>query len=408
MIKLDKKLVQNFGYLTIDQIVNLALPLVTYYYLINLLGKTYYGKAILAVVIVEYFAVLVNFGFNLSGVQSISKNREDTNKIRKILSGIYYVKFLLMLVSAIAYFLIVYFAFRENFELYAYTFTICIGAFLNMLFFFQGMEDMKYITIINTIIRVLFTVLIFFSITEIEHYIYVPLFNGLGQIVAGLISLFVLFKWFDFRFVKQTYIELVTIFNEGLVYFSTRIAAVLNEKSVRLLIGIVLGDEQIAVYDLAEKIIKPLKSPFMILSQTIYPRVAQNNDFSVLRKTITLTVLIALVMIAVLWFVAPWIILTIANESLMEAKYIIYILSVTLLFDGVSYQLGAPGLLVLGKVKIFNAGIIAKVALLFILCLVLYLSAGIESIMYFAVIAAVISLFDMVYRLYYSRKFKII
>lgn len=75
-----KTLVENFGYLTLLQICNLLIPLITYPYLINTLGKDLYGVIIYSQAIVSYLSIFVNWGFNISATKSISINRDNPKK----------------------------------------------------------------------------------------------------------------------------------------------------------------------------------------------------------------------------------------------------------------------------------------------------------------------------------------
>ena len=93
-----KTLIENFGYLTLLQICNLLIPLVTYPYLINTLGKNLYGVIIYSQAIVSYLAIFVNWGFNISATKYISINREDSKKINEIVSVVYIVKTLLLII----------------------------------------------------------------------------------------------------------------------------------------------------------------------------------------------------------------------------------------------------------------------------------------------------------------------
>lgn len=53
-----KTLVENFGYLSLLQICNLLIPLITYPYLVNVLGEEVYGTIVYAQAIVTYLSVL--------------------------------------------------------------------------------------------------------------------------------------------------------------------------------------------------------------------------------------------------------------------------------------------------------------------------------------------------------------
>ncbi|KAA6332144.1 hypothetical protein EZS27_019311, partial [termite gut metagenome] len=58
--------------------------------------------------------------------------------------------------------------------------------------FFQAMEKMKYVTIMNVFSKLLFTVLVFVIIKNKEDYIYQPVVNALGFLVSGCISLWMI------------------------------------------------------------------------------------------------------------------------------------------------------------------------------------------------------------------------
>lgn len=103
-----KTLVENFGYLTLLQICNLLIPLITYPYLINTLGKDLYGVIIYSQAIVSYLSIFVNWGFNISATKSISINRDNPKKVNEIASVVYLVKsFLLIIVFTTSYYSII-------------------------------------------------------------------------------------------------------------------------------------------------------------------------------------------------------------------------------------------------------------------------------------------------------------
>ena len=66
IISNNKALIENFSYLSVFQILNLAFPLFTYPYLIRILGVSIYGKIVFAQAIIGYLVILISFGFNIS------------------------------------------------------------------------------------------------------------------------------------------------------------------------------------------------------------------------------------------------------------------------------------------------------------------------------------------------------
>lgn len=63
-----------------------------------------------------------------------------------------------------------------------------MGNVISPTWFYQGMERMKYITLLNVLTNVIFVAAIFLFIKKPSDYLYVPLFQALGTITAGVIS----------------------------------------------------------------------------------------------------------------------------------------------------------------------------------------------------------------------------
>ena len=177
----SKKISANFMYLSILQGMNLILPLITFPYLVKILGIEKFGLIMFAQAFIVYFSMIADYGFNLSGIREVSSNRNNKEKLIKIFSSIMIARFILVLVGFIFLSIIIFSfeKFSNNWELYYLTFGIVIGTALFPTWFFQGMEKMKYITVLTVIAKLIFTVFIFIFVTKEEDFIYVPLINSL-------------------------------------------------------------------------------------------------------------------------------------------------------------------------------------------------------------------------------------
>src|SRR5690554_6037335 len=69
-------------------------------------------------------------------------------------------------------------SFNGDYTLYVYSFLTVIGQALFPVWFFQGLEEMRYITIINVVSKLLSVILIFIFVTSQGDYLLVPLFLG--------------------------------------------------------------------------------------------------------------------------------------------------------------------------------------------------------------------------------------
>ena len=84
----NRSLFSNFSNLSVLYSLNLLIPFIIYPYLIRVLGSETYGLVIYAQAIITYFVILIGFGFNLSGVKLVSKNRNNKQELGKIISSI--------------------------------------------------------------------------------------------------------------------------------------------------------------------------------------------------------------------------------------------------------------------------------------------------------------------------------
>ncbi len=92
----SKKISANFMYLSILQGMNLILPLITFPYLVRVLGIENFGLLMFAQAVILYFTMIADYGFNLSGIREVSSNKNNKNKLIKIFSSIMLARFILV------------------------------------------------------------------------------------------------------------------------------------------------------------------------------------------------------------------------------------------------------------------------------------------------------------------------
>lgn len=192
----NKRILANFSYLSILQIFTILFPLLTYPYLLRVIGLELYGVIVFAQSIITYVSLVINFGFNMSSAKEVAIYRDDLTELSRIVSTTYISKTIIWLICGIIYFSIIniYPFFQEYYWVYLLSYLLTFNELLLPTWFFQGIEKMKYITIVNLLSRLLFVIAIFLVVKEKNDYIYVPLLNGLGAIVAGCLAIYFVFN----------------------------------------------------------------------------------------------------------------------------------------------------------------------------------------------------------------------
>ena len=101
MLVKQKRLLENFLSLSVLQALNMFLPLLTFPYIVRVIGVDYFGILNVVLSIIMFFNIFIAFGFELSATKMISTNRNDINKVSEMFFSILYSKFLLLVVSVL-------------------------------------------------------------------------------------------------------------------------------------------------------------------------------------------------------------------------------------------------------------------------------------------------------------------
>lgn len=268
-----KRLYENFISLSALRGITYIFPLITLPYLVRVLGPEKYGLIAFAQAFAHYFSILTDYGFNLSATREISINRENKQKVSEIFSSVMVIKFLLLLVSTVIFSVIVFsFArFRSDYPVYLFSFILIIGNALFPIWFFQGMEKMKYITLISVVAKVFFLVCIFVFIRSREQYALVPLFSSLGYLISGLIAVILVFKDFRISFKAPSFQLMKTQFKNGWHFFTSALFSNLYISSNVFVLGLITSNELVGYFAGAEKIVSAFRGLLSPVSQTVYP-----------------------------------------------------------------------------------------------------------------------------------------
>ena len=98
-----KKVVENYFFMTVLQIINSLFYVLIYPYLIRTLGAESYGLYIYALSIVTYFIFIINFGFDLPATKVVAQEKDNTTAISNVLSCIFTAKIYLLFVSVLIF-----------------------------------------------------------------------------------------------------------------------------------------------------------------------------------------------------------------------------------------------------------------------------------------------------------------
>jgi PST family polysaccharide transporter len=274
-IKPYEALVKNFTSLSILQITNYMFPLITLPYLVRILGPEKYGLVNFAMAFTAYFVTICDYGFNLSVTKQISIFRNDKLKINEIFSSVIVLKILFGILSAIILLAITFSftRFSADANVFLLSFGIVIGNILFPVWFYQGIENMKFITIITFFSRLIGTVMIFLIINGINDYPKLVMIYSSVSILIGILGLTIAIKKFNVSLFIPKVSSLSFQFKEGFQIFISTIAINLYTTSNIFLLGILINDTAVGYFSAADKIRIAAQSILPTISQSVFSHV---------------------------------------------------------------------------------------------------------------------------------------
>ncbi len=345
-----KRLLSNFISLAFLQGANYVLPLITFPYLVRVLGVEKFGLVMFAQSFIMFFNIFVDFGFNLSGVREVSIYRDNKDKLTEIFSSIMTIKFILIFISLIILTVIIFSfdKFKYDKTLYYLTFLIVIGQAMFPVWYFQGIERMQYITIVNITSKLLFTIAIFIFVHQQSDYLLVPVLNGLGFMIGGILSIYLLYTKFNEKFKLQKITKIIHYFKESSHFFLSRVAVSVYTSGNTFVLGLFTNNAIVGYYSIAEKLYIAYHSFFQPLVHTLYPYVARYKDIVKFRKIYFVIIFGNLFLLMIMYYLAPYLVYLIGGKIINESVNAFRQFLIVLIVVVPSILIGYPFLAALG------------------------------------------------------------
>lgn len=357
-----KRLAGNIFSLSLLQGSNYILPLLTVPYLVRVLGPEYFGLLAFANATIAYLILITDYGFNLSATSQVSIHRSDEKKINEIFSSVMIIKSFFFIISFLLMTLIVFSfdKFSQHWEVYYLTFGMVLGQLLFPVWLFQGMEQMKFITILNILAKTFFTVSIFIFVHEKADYLLVPLLTTIGFVLSGIYSLYLAKKKFNVRFSWQTKATLKFHLFHGWHVFFSKIAISLYTISTVFILGLLTNNTIVGYFAAADKIVQAAKGLYLPVSQAVFPMIGkkiQENKQEGLKfiSKITWIVVPCMFLIsALLFLLAEPIIILLLGSQYKQSIQLLQIMSFLPFIIASSNMLGVQTMLNLGYKQLFS------------------------------------------------------
>jgi len=329
----NTKVIENYFFMTALQVINSLFGILIYPYLIRTLGAESYGLFVFSLSVTSYFNILISFGFSFPALKLISENKKNQTVKNDVFSSVLTAKIYLALLSAIIFVVAIFSIpmFNGNKTIYIINYFQVISTILFPLWYFQGIQKMKIITYIQLSLRIIslpFTFLLIHNPNDIIKY---ALIVSTTNIASALISIYYLYKIEHLRYHVVSLKYLKKYFVDALPFFWSTSTGTIKEESVNILIGTIFGMKDVALYNLAEKIISIPRMITMNINGALFPKMIENKEKLTIKRIIRYETWIGIAVIALIIIFGKWIVILLGGESMINAYPMAMILSVTVL-----------------------------------------------------------------------------
>lgn len=337
---------KNFIYNNLLGLTNLIVPILVFPYISRVLGPKGVGVVSFAISLTAVFTLIASLGIPIYGIREIAKVKNNKSNLTKVFSELIFIQIVWMLIVLVIYAFWLYFTdtFQDNKIIKYASFFHIIGLIGLINWFFQGLENYKFITMINFIMKVLTLVLLYTLVINKEDYWVYFIVIVISSIVGAITSLIYALKFTKIDFKN---LSLKRHFKPIFILFSTQLAIGIYLNLDVIFLKYYSNDVQVGLYTPASKLIKLCLIIVTSLGAVLIPKISllinQNKyseSSSLIIKSINFVLLITFPIIILLSVLSKDIILIFAGNQFLMSSDLLFLLTPILFFVGLSNIFG--------------------------------------------------------------------
>ena len=305
----SRVLLENFISLSALQMAGMLMPLITLPYILRVLDFEKYGIIMLSASLTAYFQSVTDYSFNITATRDVAVFKKSPKKLNLIYSKVLTIKtiFLLFSLLIITSVILIYPPFFEERLVFFLSSSMLIGYALFPAWFFQGIEKMKYITILNVGIKLFFTICVFIFIRNDNDYWVYPLLQSGGFIFAGIAGQYILIKKYNLNFILLKPRIIKQTITKNFPIFVNQFFPTLYNNTGIFLLGIFSTTHLVGIYAAIKKVIDLAVSLLSIVSRVFFPFLnRRKNAFNHYKKFMLLLVCVMIIAIIFLNQLVFW------------------------------------------------------------------------------------------------------
>ncbi|MFM2291495.1 MAG: hypothetical protein RIS29_1308 [Bacteroidota bacterium] len=337
LTKNNVKVIENYFFMTVLQVLNSLFYLLIYPYLIRVLGPESYGTYVFGFSVINYFITFISFGFDLPAAKIIAQNNDCSKTKSKVMSCIFTAKVYLEIVSIFIFGVVVWFVpllhIHMKILIVLFSQTV-INIFLPQ-WYFQGIQKMRIVTIIQLIFKLISIPFIFVLVNQSGDVFVFSLISSLSGVLGSFVATYIIVYKHKLKIELLRISETYSWFKDASPFFGSYALTAIKQQSISVIIGSFFSMRDVAVYDLAYKIFSIPQILVSSINGALFPKIATNATTKAIKQILKLeTLLGSLVITFVILFGKP-LVAFLGGDKLPDA----YLIAVILSFSIMTYLL---------------------------------------------------------------------
>ena len=344
-----KSLKTNYIFNLLNTISVLLFPLITFPYASRILLADGIGEVNFFQSIIQYITLLTCLGIPMYAIREISKVRENIVERNKVAIEILLLHTILIIIG---YVIVIILAvtiskIQANISLFLVLSSTIFFTAIGCEWFFQGIEDFKYIAIRGLIVKIVSVILLFILVKEKDDILWYGICVVIGTLGGNVFNFFRLGKYITFNNLRFKDLHPFRHFKPALHIFVLNLVISIYVQLNTIMLGFLDDTTSVGLFTAASKLSHVTLGVVSALGTALLPRLSnliatgQKEKFDQLsKKAMQFVVAITLPMTVGMMLTSPYLILLFCGESYMPAVLTLQIISPIILAIGVSNILG--------------------------------------------------------------------
>ena len=335
-------------------------PLITFPYACRVIEADGIGQVNFFSSIIGYISLFTCLGIPMYAIREIARDRNDVVKMNRTAIEILLLHALLTIAGYLVVTLLCLTVpqIRADIPLFLVLSLAIFFTAIGCEWFYQGIEDFKYITIRGLIVKVVSVVLLFLLVKTKDDLLYYGVYSVIGILGGNIFNFIRLRKYIHRKNIIFSELNISHHIKPVLQVFSFNVVVSVYLQLNPVLLGFIKDALAVGYFTAATKIMQVVMKLSSCLGAVMLPRtsnlIAEHKvkEFNALiQKSYDFTIAISLPLTCGLLFAAPYIIKVLCGHEFIPATLASQIIAPIILMVGISNVMGIQVLYPKGKIK---------------------------------------------------------